>query len=132
MEPKFDFVAIGDTVTDAFIKLKEASVHCNISKENCEICMRFADKIPYEDVWVVPAVGNAANATNAAARLGLKTAIVTNIGNDAQGKEALEAFRAENVSTEFITAHDGIKTNYHYLLWYEADRTILIKHEENP
>jgi ribokinase len=128
----YDFIAIGDTVTDAFIRLQEASVHCNISKEDCEICMKFADKIPYEDVWVVPAVGNAANAANCAARLGLKAAMVTNVGADAQGQEAIAAFEAEKVSKEFIKAHQGIKTNYHYVLWYEDDRTILIKHEKYP
>lgn len=129
---QYDFIAIGDTVTDAFVKLKEASVHCNISKEDCEICMRFADKIPYEDVWVVPAVGNAANAAHSAAHLGLATAMVTNVGADPQGKEAIAAFEAEKISSEFIKSHEGIKTNYHYVLWYEDDRTILIKHEKYP
>jgi ribokinase len=130
---QYDFIGIGDTVTDAFIKLNEATINYkNGSKEDAEICMRFADKIPYEDVWVVPAVGNAANAANSAARLGLKSAMVTNIGADAQGKEALAAFEAEKVGTEFIKSHEGIKTNYHYVLWYEDDRTILIKHEKYP
>lgn len=129
---QYDFIAIGDTVTDAFIRLQQAEVHYTASKEDAEICMPFAEKIPYEDVWVVPAVGNAANAANSAARLGLKTAMVTNIGEDAQGKEALAAFEAEKVGTEFVRSHKGIKTNYHYVLWYEDDRTILIKHEKYP
>ena len=59
MAEQYDFIAIGDTVTDAFIRLKEASVHCDINREKCEICMRFADKIPYESVTVVPAVATA-------------------------------------------------------------------------
>ncbi|MDP3785166.1 MAG: carbohydrate kinase family protein [bacterium] len=132
MKPNFDFIAIGDTVTDAFIRLKEASVHCNIDREKCEICMRFADKIPYEDVIVVPAVGNSANASVAASRLGLKSALVSNIGDDYFGTECLNALGAEKVATDFIEIHKGIKTNYHYVLWYEDDRTILIKHEEYP
>src|SRR3989344_2925469 len=130
MAPKYDFVAIGDTVTDAFIRLKEASVHCNINRERCEICMRFADKIPYEDVWVVPAVGNSANAAVAAARLGLKSALVSNIGGDYFGEECFQALKREKVATELIQIHHKKKTNYHYVLWYEDDRTILIKHEE--
>ncbi len=132
MKPNLDFIAIGDTVTDAFIRLKEASVHCNIDREKCEICMRFADKIPYEDVFVVPAVGNSANAAVAAARLGLKSALVSNIGDDYFGTECLNALEAEKVATDFIKINKGVKTNYHYVLWYEDDRTILIKHEEYP
>ena len=130
MRRDYDFVAIGDTVTDAFIRLKDASVHCDINRERCVICMRFADKVPYEDVFVVPAVGNSANASVAASRLGLKSALVSNLGGDYFGKECLDALKAENVSTEFIAVHKGRKTNYHYVLWYEDDRTILIKHEE--
>ena len=49
---KYDFIAIGDTVTDAFIKLKDA--HVSLNQNEREICMRFGDKIPYEEVYVVP------------------------------------------------------------------------------
>lgn len=125
----YDLLAIGDTVTDAFIRLKEASVHCRVNREDCEICMRFADKIPYEEVYVIPAVGNSANAAVAAARLGLKSALVSNIGDDYFGTECLSALKAEHVATDFVAVNKGIKTNYHYVLWYEDDRTILVKHE---
>ena len=127
---QYDFIAIGDSTTDAFIKLKNASVHCNIDHEKCEICLRFKDKIPYEEVYVVPAVGNSANASVAAARLGLQSALISNIGDDYFGQEALDALKKESVSAEFVTINNGKKTNYHYVLWYEDDRTILIKHQE--
>lgn len=127
---EYDFIAIGDTVTDAFIRLEEISAH--VDKDTREICMKFGDKIPYKEVYVIPAVGNSANAAVSAARLGLKSALVSNIGDDYFGKECLNVFKQENVGTEFIKAHRGIKTNYHYVLWYEDDRTILIKHEEYP
>ncbi|MBI2609927.1 carbohydrate kinase family protein [Candidatus Giovannonibacteria bacterium] len=127
---KYDFISIGDTVTDAFIKLKDTSAHLDIDKGTRELCMGFADKIPYEDVFVVPAVGNSANAAVAAARLGLKSALVSNVGGDYFGDECLEALRKENVGTNFVIKNTGRKTNYHYVLWYDDDRTILIKHEE--
>lgn len=127
---QYDFIAIGDSTTDAFVKIKDASVHCNIDKEKCEICFRFKDKVPYEEVYIVPAVGNSANASVAAARLGLSSALISNIGDDYFGEEAMGALKSENVGTEFVIAHPGKKTNYHYVLWYEDDRTILIKHQE--
>lgn len=130
MRISYDFLAIGDMVTDAFIRLKDAAVHCTVDHERCEICLRFGDKVPYEDVYVVPAVGNSANAAVSAARLGLKCALVSNIGDDYFGKECLDALRKENVAEEFVKVDKGRKTNYHYVLWYEDDRTILIKHED--
>ena len=129
---EFDFIAIGDIVTDAFIKLKEAEVHCDIKKDTCQICLNFADKVPYESVTVLPAVGNSPNAAVAAARLGLKTALVTNLGADYHGAEAIAKLESEKVATDFVTKHEGAKTNYHYVLWYQDDRTILIKHEKYP
>lgn len=126
----YDFLGIGDIATDAFIHLKEASVHCDINKEKCQICMRFGDKIPYDEVYVMPAVGNSANASVAAARLGLKTALLSNIGDDYHGNECIDVLKKENIGTEFIKKHADKKTSYHYVLWFDDDRTILIKHQE--
>ncbi len=130
MTENFDFIAIGDIVTDAFIRLREAEVHCDIKHEACQICMRFGDKIPFDSVTVVPAVGNSPNAATSAARLGLKSALVTNLGQDRNGEDALARLRENGVATDFVQAHAGKPTNYHYVLWYQDDRTILIKHEE--
>ena len=122
----YDFIAIGDTVIDVFIKLKEATV----SQDPYTITLPFGDKIPYESVEVVPAVGNSANASVAAARLGLKSALVTHLGTDNNGEDALKRLKEEQVGTNFVEVQQGKKTNYHYVLWYGDDRTILVKHEE--
>lgn len=127
---KLDFVAIGDITTDAFIKLANARVDCRINQEQCELCVDFGAKIPYEQVTVVPAVGNSPNAATAAKRLSLNSAIVTNIGDDRGGDEILEKLKEEGVSTEFVSVEKGKESNYHYVLLYEAERTILIKHHE--
>lgn len=127
---KIDFLAIGDITTDAFIKLKDAHVHCKIDTDACELCVHFGDKIPYESVEVVRAVGNSPNAAVSAARLGLKSAVLTNIGDDLNGQECLESLKKDNVITDFVQTEKGKATNYHYVLWYGVERTILIKHTE--
>lgn len=130
----YDFVGIGDTVTDAFIRLNMSSAHVeqDHGMGGREICLRFGDKIPYDDVFVVAGVGNAANASVSASRLGLRSAFVSNVGDDEHGKEILNVFKREKVGTEFVRAHKGIPTNYHYVLWYGDERTILIKHQKFP
>lgn len=133
MEQKtLDFLAVGDIVTDAFIRLKDAELHCDINHEHCEICLSFGAKIPYESVTVVPAVGNSPNAAVAAARLGLRVALVTDLGRDYHGQEAIATLEKNKVEARFVRRHDDCITNYHYVLWYADDRTILIKHEEYP
>lgn len=128
--PQIDFLAIGDITTDAFIRLEDAEVSCDIDNKNCKICMNFGDKIPYESVTVVPAVGNSPNAAVSAARLGLNTAIYTNIGDDQNGAECLAQLVKEKINTGFVISHKGKATNYHYVLWFQDERTILIKHQE--
>lgn len=132
---KFDLVSIGDIVTDAFIRLAAASgadTHEDKDKHRQELCISFGEKIPYEFVKVVPAVGNSTNAAVAAARLGLKSANITNQGVDEVGEKNLQALREEKVATDFVTTHNGMTSNYHYVLWYDTERTILIKHETYP
>lgn len=123
-----DFIAVGDTVVDDFIQLKDAHVTCRIDKEDCEICMRFGDKVPFESSTIVYGVGNAANAAVSAARLGLKAGFVTNFGKDLNGEKILEAHKKEGIDTAYEKQHEGAPTNYHYVLWYGDERTILINH----
>ncbi len=128
---KYDFLGIGDIVADDFIRIEEAEIlPASHNQGNLRLCLSFADKIPYQESYLVPAVGNSPNAAVAAARLGLKSAILTNMGSDYHGGLCLEALKKENVSTELVAAHKDKKTNYHYVLWVKDDRTILIKHEE--
>jgi ribokinase len=129
MSENFDFIAIGDTVTDAFIRIKQASVYYDDHDHESKLCLTNGAKIPYESVTVVPAVGNSANAAVSAARLGLRSALVTDMGNDDHGKENLETLAKNGVASDFVKTHEGQLSNYHYVLWHKAERTILIKHE---
>jgi sugar/nucleoside kinase (ribokinase family) len=114
---------------DAFIGLQEAWVKENPDREHLAICMPFADKIPYESLTVATAVGNASNVAVGAARMGIRTAILTAVGGDYYGRQIFEKYREENVGTELVRVNKNKPTNYHFVLDYKAERTILIKHE---
>ena len=134
MAQQYDFVAIGDITIDAFIELShdDADVSIDMDTGRKTLHMPFGSKLPYKDVTVVNAVGNSPNAAVAAHRLGLRSALVANLGHDRNGKDCLDTLRKEGVDTDFVKIHEGKKTNYHYVLRYGAERTILIKHEEYP
>lgn len=127
-----DFIAIGDTVVDEFITLKEAEVHCDVDHANCTLSMQWGAKIPYTEALIVPAVGNAANAAVAAARLGLSSGFISNVGKDRAGDDIIDTLKGEQVDTQYIAINDGVPTNHHYVLSFEAERTILIRHEAYP
>ena len=129
---KIDFLAIGDLVIDAFIKLKAAHVHDRVNHESKELCVSFGDKIPYESVDILTAVGNSPNAAVSAARLGLRSVLLSYVGDDQNGRDCITSLQTDNVDSKYVVTTPGMKTNYHYVLWYGAERTILVKHEEYP
>ena len=129
-----DFIAIGDVVSDCFIRLKEgeAKITCDHGDENCTISMHWGDKIPFESATDVHGVGNGPNASVSAARLGLSSELLVWLGNDENGRQCLDALKENRVDTHMIKPINEIATNQHYVLWYGSERTILIKHNAFP
>ncbi|MEX0924702.1 MAG: carbohydrate kinase family protein [Candidatus Paceibacterota bacterium] len=125
-----DFLALGDIVTDNFIKLTNESIAERFSKEHKKLCFNFGDKVPYESTTDLRAVGNSPNAAVSATRLGLNSGLVTDVGDDTNGHECVATLKRNGVDDSFVTVHEGEETNYHFVLWYEAERTILVKHQE--
>jgi len=125
----FDVLAIGDTVIDEFIRLKDARVNCDIHDEHCMLCVRYGDKVPFEFSEKIAGVGNSANVAVATARLGLTTALRVHVGDDENGTICIDTFKKDGIDTSLVVRESGKKTNYHFVLWYESERTILIKHE---
>jgi ribokinase len=125
-----DVISIGDIVTDAFIKLIDDKAKVIEEDGNKLLAMAFGTKLPFDHVEIIEAVGNASNAAVAFAKLGLNSAFVTNVGGDAHGRDMIAALHKNDVDTRFVRINHDKKSNYHYVLWYKDERTILIKHEE--
>jgi len=123
-------MCIGDIVTDAFIKLIDDEAVTYQNEEGKWLAMKFGTKLPFDHVEILEAVGNAANAAVSFSRLGLNTSFVTNVGGDEAGRGMIRALQKEGVDDRFVRINGTKKSNYHYVLWYKEERTILIKHEE--
>lgn len=128
---QFDVLSIGDIVTDDFIQLLDKEEKVEHERDGSEwLAIPFGTKIPFANREVVEAVGNASNAAVAFARLGLKSGFVTNVGGDQYGRDMIDKLVKEGVDHRFVRINPGKKSNYHFVLRYKAERTILIKHEE--
>ncbi len=127
--PKYDIVSIGDTTIDAFVELHEASVHCNLDRSDCVLCFSYADKVPYESLLMLPA-GNSTNNAVGSARLGLKNAFVTSVGADDNGYKIIKELTHEGIDTQFVHVDKKATTNFHVVLAFQGERTILIKHNK--
>lgn len=124
-----DVVAIGDTTQDIFLKMSDASVVCDLDQQNCKISFDYADKIAVDQKTDVPAVGNAANHAIGIARLGLKSAIYTVVGDDDQGQKAKQVFEENGVSSEYMSFDTKHGTNLSIVINFRSERTIFVYHE---
>ena len=126
---QMDVLSVGDIVTDAFIKLFDDKAVTYHNEEGNWLAMPFGQKIPFDHVEVLEAVGNAPNASVSFARLGLKSGLVSNVGGDLQGRDMITSLHKKGVDSRYVHINPGKKSNYHYVLWYKEERTILINHE---
>lgn len=129
-DKQLDVLSVGDVVTDAFIKLLDDQARVEKTEDGARLSMAYGSKIPFEKAEVIAGVGNAGNAAVAFAKLGLRSGLVANVGADRWGRDIIAALAKNKVDTRFVHANPGCASNYHYVLWYKEDRTILIKHEE--
>lgn len=127
---QIDVLCIGDVVTDAFIKLLDDRATTYENEQGKWLAMPFGMKVPFDHAEVKEAVGNAANASVSFAKLGLNSGLVSNVGSDQQGRDIITALHKKDVDTRFVHINPKKISNYHYVLWYKEERTILIKHEE--
>ncbi len=130
-EHTLDVLAIGDVVTDAFIKLQDDQAWTYKDEHGNKIlAMPYGMKVPFDHAEVIEAVGNASNAAVSFAKLGLNAGLVANVGMDSWGRDIINALHAKKVDSRFVHINPHKVSNYHYVLWYKDERTILIKHEE--
>jgi sugar/nucleoside kinase (ribokinase family) len=127
---QIDVLSVGDVVTDAFIKLLDDRAEVHESDHGPMLAMPFATKIPFDHSEVLNGVGNAPNAAVNFAKLGLESALAANVGGDSAGRDIIATLQKADVDTRFVHINSKKMSNYHYVLWYKNERTILIKHED--
>lgn len=120
----FDLISIGDVAIDHFCKINDAHLEKSSGLER-ELCLNFGSKLPVS-VYKQILGGNNGNNAVGAARLGLKTAIYANIGDDPAGKFTLESLKKEKVDTRYIKVNPEKVSNTSVLINYKGERTILV------
>lgn len=128
----FDLITIGDPTLDTFIIIDEeaAKLQCNLKHEECLLCLNYADKIPFEKTGQSVG-GNAANLAVGCKKLGLKTALVAEIGDDINGQIIEEELETAKVNTDYLETIKDKQTRYSIVLNYKSERTILSYHSKH-
>lgn len=125
----FDLISVGDTVIDTYLPVDEAKI---IADEGIKyLGLKYGYKIPVQEAVSVVA-GNASNNAVGSSRLGLKTAIYTNVGNkdDDQDDDRIKAkLKREGVDIRYVIETDDLPSNHNIVLTFRGERTILVHHQ---
>ena len=126
----FDIISIGDTVVDTLIPLIEAEV---LERDGLRLLgLPYGAKLAVEQS-ISMVGGNACNSAVGSARLGLKTAIYTNVGNkdeDEWDHRIIAKFKKEKVDTRFVLETNDLPSNHNIILSFKGERTILVHHQD--
>ncbi len=133
-----DIIGIGDTSLDTFLFLSSNDIKlvCPPKKDgeknndaNCLICVSFANKIPVRKTTATIG-GNSCNVAVGAARLGLKSALVTQVGDDEIGHKIKNTLKKEKVKINFVVNEKNKNSNHTLALNHDGERTLFVFHEK--
>ncbi len=123
----YDIVTIGDSTIDMFLEIDEATLNCDVKTNECQLCFNYSEKIPITGAHQSIG-GNAANVAVGAQKLGLRSAIVTEVGDDINGLLIADDLKKMGVDTRYVRICKGKETRYAVVLNYKSERTILSYH----
>ena len=124
-----DLLTIGDSSIDMFMQIDEDFVWDIYPETEAELCFRHGSKVPV-DSFDTSIAGNACNVSVGATKLGLKTAIYTELGDDEDAEIIIKELQDNGIDTNYCIKNKGTPTNVHSIIVYAGDRTIFSYHEK--
>jgi sugar/nucleoside kinase (ribokinase family) len=129
-DKKFDLLTIGDVAIDLYMKVEGKEVSQDRSNsEQPKICFYHGSKIPVKTVESNIA-GNAVNVSIGTNKLGLKTAIYAEMGDDEEAERVEKDLTKEGIITDYLFRNKGAQTGIHPVIVYAGERTIFSHHEK--
>lgn len=122
MVSTFDVIAIGRVTIDAFLTIDEKNKHFKIDQKKKELTVKFGDKALVDKVDFLPG-GNAANVGVGLSRLGIRTAVVAEVGEDDFAKRVIVNLESEKVDSSLVVSSNK-QTDFSVVINTLGERTI--------
>ena len=103
----------------------------NKDPDRPKICFYHGSKIPVKSEMSNIA-GNAVNVSMASTKLGLKTAIYAETGDDEEAERIIKELGQEGVITDYLHKNENSQTGVNPVIVYNGERTIFSHHEVRP
>jgi len=123
----FDVVCVGNAKIDTFLTLRQANNHLRYAQDSNELCIKFGEKITVDKTEILVG-GNAANVAVGASRLGLKTALVAEIGRDEFAQKIINTLSKEKVDISNVKQMEKQQSSFSVILNFKGERTIFSEH----
>lgn len=126
---KVDLLTIGDCSMDLFMKIESKAVAPEHGDDpgHPMVCFYHGTKIPVDD-FETSIAGNALNIAYGARKLGIKSAIYSEIGDDSNADLMISELKKIGVDTTFLLKNKNTATDVHTVIVYAGERTIFSYH----
>jgi sugar/nucleoside kinase (ribokinase family) len=118
-------LTIGGIKLDTFIVIEDANVHCELKNRNCELAIRYGEKIPVKDLDTQVA-GSAPNVAVGLTRMNKKSGVLSVMGKDLFFPIAKQFLKEQNVSTKYLRAEAGVDSGFAAVINYKGESTQLV------
>jgi len=126
VDKTFELVCVGNAKIDVFLLINEVNGSVRLN-ENNELCFKHGEKIPVKSCGFLLG-GSACNASVGFSRLGLKTALVAEIGNDEFSQKIAGDLSKENINLDFLKKDQNSQSSFTIALDFKDERTLLNQH----
>jgi sugar/nucleoside kinase (ribokinase family) len=122
-----DLLSIGAIKLDTFIVLPDASVMCELKSVECKLCIEYGKKIPVS-AFVTQIAGSAPNVAMGLAKMGLKTSVVSYMGDDPVYHQAIAFLKQSKVAHNLVKKQKGFHSSAAVVLNFKGESTQLVDH----
>ncbi len=122
-----DILTIGDSCIDITMHISNANEVNTVDSDTPQICFIHGSKIPVDKFYSAMG-GNSVNVATGCNRMGLKTAVYTEIGNDPNGQIITDGLNKLGISTNFCIKNEDQITNVNSIVVHNYERTIFSYH----
>lgn len=123
MTRHYQVITVGESTVDAFMTIHNAKKECRIDEG--DLCFEHGKKIDV-DRYDFCLGGNATNVAVGLTRLGIKTTLCTEMGDDEFSFIIRNGLAKEHVDRLFVTQTKKAPSNFSVIMNFQNDRTIFV------
>ncbi len=122
-----DAICVGNALIDTFMSLQNANEFCRFDKEHNELCITAGAKVMVDEASFLLG-GDACNVSVGLTRLGFKSGLVAELGEDDFSEKIKKGLTEEGIDTNYVKYTPNTPSTFSVVINILGDRTIFARH----